>query len=69
MRGPILPAFSNADEKAESELFQVAQNAFEDGFYDVAIRYIKDLQENYPTSEKRNQANGTGQIDYDPQPG
>ncbi len=34
------------------ELFFVAQEAFEDGFYDVAIRYINQLLEKYPDTER-----------------
>jgi len=36
----------------ENELFFVAQKAFEDGFHDVAIRYITQLLEQYPTTTK-----------------
>ena len=43
-----------ADE--ESELFLVAQRAFEDGFYDVSIRYIEDFQSKFPQSERAIQA-------------
>lgn len=45
-----------AGEDAEKELFFVAQSAFDDGFYDVAIRYIEDFLLKYPQSEKRVQA-------------
>lgn len=45
------------DHEAEKDLFLVSQKAFEDGFYDVAIRYIEQLLEQYPQSEKRIQAN------------
>jgi len=44
-------------QSQEKELFLVAQKAFEDGFYDVAIRYINQLLEEYPQTEKRTQAN------------
>ncbi|MBU0467882.1 MAG: tetratricopeptide repeat protein, partial [Candidatus Omnitrophica bacterium] len=40
----------------ERELFLVAQKAFEDGFYDVAIRYIDQLLTNHPKTEKETQA-------------
>ncbi len=38
------------------ELFFVAQKAFEDGFYDVAIRYINQLLAQYPDTENSIQA-------------
>ncbi len=41
----------------EKELFLVAQKAFDDGFYDVAIRYIEEFLQKYPQTEKRAQAN------------
>ncbi len=41
---------------AEKELFLVAQKAFDDGFYDVATRYINEFIEKYPQSEKNPQA-------------
>jgi TolA-binding protein len=40
----------------EDELFLVAQKAFEDGFYDVAIRYIEQFLQKYPQTDKRIQA-------------
>ncbi len=44
--------FSTAWAKnQEKELFLVAQKAFEDGFYDVAIRYIEQLIQEYPQTE------------------
>ena len=48
----VLPA-----DTSEKELFLVAQKAFDDGFYDVAIRYIEDFLQKYPQTEKRAQAN------------
>ena len=48
------PAFPQDND--ERELFLVAQKAFEDGFYDVAIRYIDQLFQEYPQTEKRIQA-------------
>jgi tetratricopeptide (TPR) repeat protein len=44
------------DAGDEKELFFVAQSAFDDGFYDVAIRYIEDFLQKFPQSEKRLQA-------------
>ncbi|MFC1510667.1 tetratricopeptide repeat protein, partial [Candidatus Omnitrophota bacterium] len=41
----------------EKELFLVAQKAFQDGFYDVAIRYIEQLVKEHPQTQKRVQAN------------
>lgn len=40
-------------QNTEQELFVVAQNAFEDGFYDIATRYIEQLLKQYPYTEKR----------------
>lgn len=40
----------------DQELLLIAQKAFEDGFYDVAMRYIQQFLETYPQSEKRLQA-------------
>lgn len=51
---PVSPGQTQNDEK---ELFLVAQKAFEDGFYDVAIRYIDQFLEKYPQTEKRIEAN------------
>jgi tetratricopeptide (TPR) repeat protein len=55
---PILPTkpIAAAPEDAQ-ELFLVAQKAFEDGFYDVAIRYLTQLLEQFPQTPKRVQAN------------
>lgn len=44
-------------EQEETELFLVAQKAFDDGFYDVAVRYINQFIEQYPLSQKRIEAN------------
>ena len=41
---------------SEDELFLVTQKAFEDGFYDVAIRYIQQLLQDYPHTDKHVQA-------------
>lgn len=51
-----VPARAADDDKAK-ELFLVAQRAFDDGFYDVAMRYIEQLLTEYPQTEKRIQAN------------
>lgn len=40
-------------ENQEDELFLVAQKAFEDGFYDVAIRYIEQFLQKFPNTDKR----------------
>jgi TolA-binding protein len=48
------PAYSEAGD--EKELFFVAQSAFDDGFYDVAIRYIDEFLQKFPQSDKRHQA-------------
>ena len=45
------PAISFAED--ETELFLVAQKAFDDGFYDVAMRYVQQFLEQYPQSNKR----------------
>ncbi len=41
----------------EQELFLVAQKAFDDGFYDVATRYITQFLEQFPQSEKKIEIN------------
>ncbi|MCC6758918.1 MAG: hypothetical protein IT395_04755, partial [Candidatus Omnitrophica bacterium] len=43
-------------EQQEDELFLVAQKAFDDGFYDVAMRYVEQFQQKYPSSSKGVQA-------------
>lgn len=50
---PIKPAKAQSQER---ELFLVAQKAFEDGFYDVAIRYINQLINDHPQTDKQVQA-------------
>jgi len=50
-----LPRISFADTK-EHELFLVAQKAFDDGFYDVAIRYIEEYLIKYPDSSQQPEA-------------
>ncbi len=52
---PLTWAGPGHDED-EKELFLVAQKAFEDGFYDVAIRYIDQFLRKYSETEKRVQA-------------
>src|SRR3990167_8734517 len=52
---PIAASAQIPDSK-EKELFLVAQKAFDDGFYDVAIRYIDEFLQKYPKSEKQVQA-------------
>ncbi len=52
----FLSCFSAVPSRAqnsEQELFVVAQKAFEDGFYDIAPRYIEQLLKEYPRTEKR----------------
>jgi len=46
----------NCEAGQEEELFFVAQKAFEDGFYDIAIRYTNDFLEKYPATAKKVQA-------------
>ncbi|MFP4473560.1 MAG: tetratricopeptide repeat protein [Candidatus Omnitrophota bacterium] len=50
-----LPLQGNCADR-KSELFFVAQKAFDDGFYDVAIRYLNQYAEQFPASEKYAQA-------------
>ncbi len=40
-------------QNSEGELFLVTQKAFNDGFYDVAIRYATQLLEQFPQTQKR----------------
>ncbi len=44
-------------QPSEKELFLVAQKAFEDGFYDVATRYIQQMQEQFPQTDRRVESN------------
>ena len=44
-------------QPSEKDLFLVAQKAFEDGFYDVAMRYIQQLQEQFPQTDRRVESN------------
>ncbi|NLE65745.1 MAG: tetratricopeptide repeat protein, partial [Elusimicrobia bacterium] len=49
----VPPARSASDER---ELFVVAQRAFEDGFYDVSLRYIDQLLKDFPRAAKKIEA-------------
>lgn len=55
---PTHSAYAQAETQTnnEKELFLVAEKAFEDGFYDVAIRYIEQLMQQFPQTDKRVQA-------------
>ncbi len=44
---------TSSSSEEEKELFIIAQRAFDDGFYDVALRYIEQFQEKFPQSQKR----------------
>ena len=49
-------SFNIYAQSKDAELFSVAQKAFEDGFYDVSSRYINQLLDQYPQTDKRIQA-------------
>ena len=49
-----LAASQNQDK--EEELFFVAQKAFEDGFYDVALNYLERFLKDYPQTKQRPKA-------------
>lgn len=49
----FLPPVSFCAQDEETELYLVAQKAFDDGFYDVAIRYVDQFLEKYPQNPKR----------------
>lgn len=49
-----LPPKIQANDK-EDDLFFVAQKAFEDGFYDVALRYLDRFLKEFPQTNKRPQ--------------
>ncbi len=52
-----MPSFVASEEDGSTqELFWVAQRAFDDGFYDVAVRYIEQFLELNPEPEKLVQA-------------
>lgn len=55
LSGTVPLSLAHAQD-SEKELFLVAQKAFEDGFYDVATRYINQLLEEYPQTTKHVQA-------------
>jgi len=46
----------NSHADSEEELFFVAQKSFEDGFYDVSIRYINQFLESYPLTKRKIEA-------------
>ncbi len=48
----LFPSFIISAASNEKELFVVAQRAFEDGFYDVSIRYIDQLLAEFPSTTK-----------------
>ncbi|MCR4336591.1 MAG: tetratricopeptide repeat protein, partial [Candidatus Omnitrophica bacterium] len=52
----LFPLDAYAQNETEKELFLIAQKSFDDGFYDVAIRYIQKFVEQFPQSEKNVQA-------------
>ena len=61
-----LPSFNNPalaqdtaerdSKREENELFLIAQKAFDDAFYDVAVGYLTQFIEKYPQSEKYTKA-------------
>ncbi|MDP2939100.1 MAG: tetratricopeptide repeat protein [Candidatus Omnitrophota bacterium] len=53
----IITNFSYSADNKEDELFFVAQKAFEDGFYDVALRYLEKFLKDFPETNKRAQVN------------
>jgi tetratricopeptide (TPR) repeat protein len=51
------PHYAIAQEQSpEQELFFIAQKAFDDGFYDVSIRYIEQFFQKFPASSRYTQA-------------
>ena len=46
-----VPGTSLAND-GEKDLFFIAQKAFDDGFYDIAIRYLDQFFQEYPQSDK-----------------
>ena len=52
--GMALPSLTRmaCAESNEKELFVVAQRAFEDGFYDVSLRYVNQLFTEFPATPK-----------------
>ncbi|MGE5309168.1 MAG: tetratricopeptide repeat protein, partial [Deltaproteobacteria bacterium] len=51
-----LPAYPQEDTKEAESLF-VAQKAFDDGFYDVALSLLERFIKNYPASDKTSDVN------------
>ena len=48
--------FLEASQEKEQELFFIAQKAFEDGFYDIALNYLERFLTDYPETDQRPQA-------------
>ncbi len=42
-------------ENQQDELYATALRAFDDGFYDVSIRYLEQMQQDYPSNPKLSQ--------------
>ncbi len=59
---PFVNLYGQTDNAAE--LFLVAQKAFDDGFYDVAIRYLTQYLEKYPTERQAQAKLLLGQCYY-----
>src|SRR5438128_1195285 len=55
-RLPVYAQSPAAPAAEETDLFLVAQKAFDDGFYDVAMRYIDEFVKKYPQSQKQVEA-------------
>jgi TolA-binding protein len=55
--GPAVSVSYAQESTKEEESFYVAQKAFDDGFYDVAMSLLKRFLDNYPSSERASQAN------------
>ena len=53
VNAPVIYAQAPSTSAEETDLFLVAQKAFDDGFYDIAIRYIDEFLQKYPKSEKQ----------------
>lgn len=47
---PFAPVFSQESDTKEAESLFVAQKAFDDGFYDVALSLLERFSRNYPSS-------------------
>ncbi len=47
------PSLALASASNEKELFVVAQRAFEDGFYDVSLRYVDQLFKEFPQNARQ----------------